>query len=95
MRLSKIRPLARHEADEKTTPRRRRAKSKCPKARRSGSQPHGPSPPDTAAGSPEGGTDRLGRSNRSAAGNPTWHPTAPVSRPRWSFPKGDRLAADT
>jgi hypothetical protein len=39
-------------------------------------------------------TDRLGRSNRSAAGCPTWRPMAPVSRPRWSFPGGDRLAAD-
>jgi hypothetical protein len=40
-------------------------------------------------------TDRFGRSNRSAAGNPTWRLEAPVSRPRWSFPRGDRLAADT
>ena len=42
-------------------------------------QPHGPSLPDTN-GAPEGATDRLGRSNRSAAGNPTWRPRAPVSR---------------
>jgi hypothetical protein len=50
-------------------------------------QPHGSSPPDTAAGSPKGATDRLGRSNRSAAGYPTWRPMAPVSRPFWSFPR--------
>ncbi len=47
MRLSKIRPLARRKADEGTTPRRRGAKSRCPKARRSGLQPHSPRPPDT------------------------------------------------
>jgi hypothetical protein len=59
-------------------------KNRCPKAQRSGLQPHGPSLPDTN-GSPEGAADRLGRSNRSAAGSPTWHPKAPVSRPRYSF----------
>ncbi len=57
MRLSKIGPLGRHEADEETTPRRRGAKNGCPKARRSGSQPHGPRPPNTTASSPEDATD--------------------------------------
>ena len=33
-------------------------------------------------------TDRLGRSNRSAAGNPTWRPVAPVSRPVGASPEG-------
>ena len=48
MRLSKITTLGRHRTDEETTPRFRGAKSWCPKARRSGLQPHGPRPPDTA-----------------------------------------------
>ena len=91
IQLSKIRPLARHGADEEAAPRFREAKSRCPKARRSGSQPHGPRPPDTAAGSPEGATDRPGKSNRSAAGNPTWRPRAPVSRPVGASPKGTAL----
>jgi hypothetical protein len=56
-------------------------------------QPHGPSLPDTA-GSPEGTTDRLGRSNRSATGSLTWRPRVPVSRPRWGIPEGSRLSAD-
>jgi hypothetical protein len=43
-------------------------------------------PPPTRPKAPP--TDRLGRSNRSATGNPIWHPVAPVSRPVGASPKG-------
>ena len=59
-------------------------------------QPHGPRPPDTAAGSPKGAADRPARKEQPLrCGVPDLAPDGASFRPRWSFPRGDRLAADT
>jgi hypothetical protein len=83
-------------ADEETTPHRCGAKNTCPEAQRSGLQPHGPRPPDTAAGSPEGATDWLARKEQPLrCREPDLAPGGASFKARWSFPGGDRLAADT
>jgi len=85
----------RHGADEGKALRFHRAKSRCPKARRSRLQPHGPRPPDTAAGSPEGATDwparkkeqplRCGRPDLALDGASF---KAPLELPRRGPPRG-------
>jgi hypothetical protein len=96
MRLSKIGPLARHWADEETTPHRCGAKNTCPEAQRSGLQPHGPQPPDAVAGSPESVTDRPVRKEQPLrCGMPDLAPDGASFKAPLKLPRGDRLAADT
>jgi hypothetical protein len=83
-------------ADEETAPRFHGAKNRCPKAQRSGLQPHGPQPPDTAAGSPEGVTDRPVRKEQPLrCGMPDLAPDSASFKAPLKLPRGDRLAADT
>jgi hypothetical protein len=83
-------------ADEETTPHRCGAKNTCPEAQRSGLQPHGPRPPDTVAGSPEGVTDRSVRKEQPLrCGMPDLAPDSASFKVPLKPPRGDRLAADT